>query len=400
MISKAMEPFLAGSSQIRAMFEEGKRMAKIYGKENVYDFSIGNPGLKPPQEVFDAIDEINHNLDPLLVHGYPSNAGYESTRKTIADDLNERAGGDFFDEDHIIMSCGAAYSINMINKCIFDPGDKLVVFAPYFVEYGNWARNWGAGIIEVPANAALNFDPDAEALRELLVPEVKAVMLNNPNNPTGKIYSREALDKMADVLREAEEKFGHTIYLICDEPYRELVYTDQDVPFPGDYYADSLIAYSWSKSLSMPGDRIGYVAVPKCAEGHKELSEALVVACRVLGGTNAPTIQELIVERCLKCRSDLDYYKQNARDLYHIVHEEAGLDCIYPQGAFYMWIKSPVENEMEFVNAAKEERILITPGSAFHGPGWVRASFCGKNETIHRSRESWLKLGEKFGTRK
>ena len=396
MISKAMEPFLAGSSQIRAMFEEGKKMAKKYGAENVYDFSIGNPGLKPPQEVFDAIDEINHNLDPLLVHGYPSNAGYESTRKAVADDLNERAGGDFFDVDHIIMSCGAAYSINMINKCIFDPGDKLVVFAPYFVEYANWARNWGADTIVVPANEALDFDPDADALRELLVPEVKGVMLNNPNNPTGKIYSREALDKVADVLREAEEKFGHTIYLICDEPYRELVYTDQDVPFPGDYYADSLIAYSWSKSLSMPGDRIGYVAVPKCAEGHDDLAAALVVAGRVLGGTNAPTIQELVVERCLKCRSDLDYYKRNAKDLYEIVTGD-GLEALYPQGAFYMWIKSPVENELEFVNAAKDERILITPGRAFNGPGWVRASFCGKNETIQRSKESWMTLGRKFG---
>ena len=294
------------------------------------------------------------------------------------------------------MSCGAAYSINMINKCIFDPGDKLVVFAPYFVEYGNWARNWGADVIEVPANAELHFDPDAKALEKLLVPEVKAVMLNNPNNPTGKIYSREALDAVADVLRAAEKKFGHTIYLICDEPYRELVYTDQDVPFPGDYYEDSLIAYSWSKSLSMPGDRIGYVAVPKCAEGHDELCHALVVACRVLGGTNAPTIQELIVERCLKCRSDLDYYKRNAKDLYEIV-TAAGLEALYPQGAFYMWIKSPVEDEMEFVKAAKEERILITPGSAFHGPGWVRASFCGSNSMIYRSRESWMNLGKKFG---
>jgi aspartate aminotransferase len=248
----------------------------------------------------------------------------------------------------------------------------------------------------VPANEELGFDPDAEALRELLVPEVKGVMLNNPNNPTGKIYSREALDKVADVLREAEKKFGHTIYLICDEPYRELVYTDQEVPFPGDYYADSLIAYSWSKSLSMPGDRIGYVAVPKCAEGHDELAAALVVAGRVLGGTNAPTIQELIVERCLKCRSDLDYYKRNAKDLYEIV-TGAGLEALYPQGAFYMWIKSPVQDEHEFVQAAKEERILITPGSAFNGPGWVRASFCGKNSTILRSKESWMNLGKKFG---
>ena len=400
MISNAMKPFLAGSSTIRAMFEEGKRMAKVYGEENVYDFSIGNPGLNPPQEVFDAIDEINHKLDPHYVHSYPSNAGYESTRKAVADDLNERAGGDYFDADHIIMTCGAGYAINIINKCIFDPGDKLVVFAPYFVEYGNWARNWGADTLVVPANPELKFDPDAEALREILVPEVKAVMLNNPNNPTGKIYSREALDAVADVLREAEEKFGHAIYLICDEPYRELVYDGSDVPFPGDYYKDSLIAYSWSKSLSMPGDRIGYVAVPKFAEGHEELAQALVVAGRVLGGTNAPTIQELIVERCLKERSDLDYYKRNAQDLYRIVHEEAGFECIYPQGAFYMWIKSPVEDEKEFVQAAKEERILIVPGSSFAGPGWVRASFCIANETILRSTESWHNLGKKYGLMK
>lgn len=400
MISNAMKPFLAGSSTIRAMFEEGKRMAKVYGEENVYDFSIGNPGLNPPQEVFDAIDEINHKLDPHYVHSYPSNAGYESTRKAVADDLNERAGGDYFDADHIIMTCGAGYAINIINKCIFDPGDKLVVFAPYFVEYGNWARNWGADTLVVPANPELKFDPDAEALRKILVPEVKAVMLNNPNNPTGKIYSREALDAVADVLREAEEKFGHTIYLICDEPYRELVYDGSDVPFPGDYYKDSLIAYSWSKSLSMPGDRIGYVAVPKFSEGHEELAQALVVAGRVLGGTNAPTIQELIVERCLKERSDLDYYKRNAQDLYRIVHEEAGFECIYPQGAFYMWIKSPVEDEKEFVQAAKEERILIVPGSSFAGPGWVRASFCIANETILRSTESWHNLGKKYGLMK
>ncbi len=387
---------MENGSAIRAMFETGKQMVKERGAENVFDFSIGNPGLKPPQEVYDAIDEINHELDPLYVHGYPSNAGYESTRKAVADDLNERAGGDYFDVDHIVMTCGAAYSINMIMKCIFDPGDKLVVFAPYFLEYGNWARNWRADTVVVPANESLGFDPDAEALRDLLVPEVKAVLINNPNNPTGKIYTREALDAVADVLREAEEKFGHPIYLICDEPYRELVYDGSEVPFPGSYYEDSLIAYSWSKSLSMPGDRIGYVAVPKCAEGDEELFAALVIAGRVLGGTNGPSIQELIVERCLKERADLDYYKKNAQDLYEIV-TGAGLECIYPQGAFYMWIKSPVQNEYELVEAAKEEGILITPGSGFEGPGWVRAAFCGKNDMILRSKEHWYNLGKKFG---
>ena len=396
MISETMKPFVEGGSAIRAMFEEGKRMAKERGAENVFDFSIGNPGLKPPQEVYDAIDEINHNLDPLYVHGYPSNAGYESTRTVVADNLNERAGGDYFDIDHIIMNCGAAYGVNMILRCITNPGDKMAVFAPYFVEYGNWAGNWGVDTIVVPANEDLDFDPDAEALRKMLVPEVKAVLINNPNNPTGKIYTREELNAVADVLREAEEKFGHTIYLICDEPYRELVYDGSEVPFPGSYYDDSLIVYSWSKSLSMPGDRIGYVAVPKCAEGHKELADALIIAGRILGGTNGPTIQELIVERCLTSKSDIDYYKKNAHDLYEIV-TGAGFKCIYPQGAFYMWIKSPVPDEFEFVKAAKEEGILITPGSGFDGPGWARAAFCGKNDMIHRSKESWYKVGRKFG---
>ena len=395
MLAKSVAPFMTNGSKIRAMFEEGMKMSKIYGEENVYDFSIGNPGLEPPQEVFDAIDEINHSPDQIHVHGYPPNAGYESTRKAIADDLNARAFGEYFDENHIILTCGCGYAANIIMKCIFDPGDKLVVFAPYFVEYCHWARNWGADTLVVPANESINFDPDANALRELLVPEVKAVLLNNPNNPTGKIYSRESLDKVADVLREAEEKFGHTIYLIADEPYRELVYDDSPVPFPGDYYDDSLIIYSWSKSLSMPGDRIGYVAVPNFAEGHEELVAALVVANRVLGGTNGPSLQELVVERCLQARSDLDYYKRNAKDLYEII-TGAGFECIYPQGAFYMWIKSPVEDENVFVEAAREERILIVPGSSFEGPGWVRAAFCISNEKIKRSAESWKRLGKRF----
>ncbi len=394
MISKSMQPFLAGSSVIRAMFEEGKKMAKVYGAENVYDFSVGNPGLNPPQEVFDAIDEINHKLDPHYVHSYPSNAGYETVRQAVADDLNERFG-DNFDMESIIMTPGCGYAINIINKCIFDPGDKLVAFAPYFVEYANWARNWGAETIVVPPNEAGGFEPDAKELRKVLVPEVKAVIINNPNNPTGAIYSRESLEKVAEVLREAEEEFGHTIYIISDEPYRELVYVDKEVPFLPDIYADTIIGYSWSKSLSMPGDRIGYVAVPRCAEGSEELREALVVANRVLGGTNAPNIPSLIVERAIKARADIGYYEKNAKDLYEIV-SGAGFECIVPQGAFYLWFKSPVADEKELVAAAKEERILIVPGSSFASPGWVRASFCIANETILRSKESFDKLGKKY----
>ncbi|MBQ0005531.1 MAG: pyridoxal phosphate-dependent aminotransferase [Clostridiales bacterium] len=394
MIAKSMKPFLEGSSVIRAMFEEGKKMAKVYGEENVYDFSVGNPGLNPPQEVFDAIDYINHEMDPHLVHSYPSNSGYESTRKAVADDLNERFGSDYT-PDHIIMTVGAGSAINVIMKTIFDPGDKQTVFAPYFVEYGNWASNYGAETIVVPASPETDFQPSVEGLKAALCPEVKVVIINNPNNPTGTIYSAETIKALCDVLKEAEKEYGHPIYIIADEPYRELVYTDDVVPFIPDFYDNTIIAYSWSKSLSMPGDRIGYVAVAPKSDEAEEFIAAAIVANRVSGDTNAPTIMQLIVERCIKARSDLDYYKRNAADLYKIV-TEAGFEALYPKGAFYLWIKSPVEDEKEFIAAAKDERILIVPGSAFCCPGWVRASFCISNETINRSAESFANLGKKY----
>lgn len=394
MIAKSMKPFLAGSSVIRAMFEEGKKMAKVYGEENVYDFSVGNPGLNPPQEVFDAIDYINHEMDPHLVHSYPSNAGYESTRKAVADDLNERFGSEYT-ADHLIMTVGAGSAINVIMKTIFDPGDKQIVFAPYFVEYGNWASNYGAETIVVPPSPETEFQPSVDALKAALCPEVKVVIINNPNNPTGTIYSEETIKALAEVLKEAEKEYGHPIYIIADEPYRELVYTDDVVPFIPDFYDNTIIAYSWSKSLSMPGDRIGYVAVSPKSDEPEEFVAAAIVANRVCGDTNAPTIMQLIIERCIKARSDLGYYKQNAADLYKIV-TEAGFEALYPKGAFYLWIKSPVEDEKEFIAAAKEERILIVPGSAFACPGWVRASFCISNETIKRSEESFKNLGKKF----
>lgn len=394
MIANSMKPFLAGSSVIRAMFEEGKKMAKVYGPENVYDFSVGNPGLNPPQEVFDAIDYINHEMDPHEVHSYPSNAGYESTRTAVANDLNKRFG-DNFSFENIVMTVGAGSAINIIMKCIFDPGDKQIVFAPYFVEYANWARNYGAETLVVPPNEAGGFEPNAEELKKLLCPEVKAVIINNPNNPTGAIYSKESIQAVCDVLKEAEKEYGHPIYIIADEPYRELVYVDKEIPYIPGMYDDTFIAYSWSKSLSMPGDRIGYVAVSPRSDEVEEMNGALVVANRVCGDTNAPNIPQLIVERCIDARSDLGYYEKNAADLYKIV-SEAGFTAIPPQGAFYLWIKSPVENEKEFVSAAKDERILIVPGSAFASPGWVRASFCIANETIKRSEESWKVLGKKY----
>ncbi len=394
MLAKSMIPFVEGGSAIRAMFEEGKRMAKERGAENVYDYSVGNPSPHPPVEVHMALDYLSNKMDPHYVFSYPSNAGYESTRQAVADNLNERFG-DNFDMENIIMTAGAGYAINIIMKCILDPGDKIAVFAPYFVEYANWARNFFADTVVIPPNEARGFEPNAEELRKALDPSVKAVIINNPNNPTGAIYSRESLEAVAEVLREAEKEFGHTIYIISDEPYRELVYVDKKVEFLPNIYDDTIIAYSWSKSLSLPGVRAGYAAVPRKAEGSKELSEALVAACRVLGANNCSTLAEIIVERSLHATIDLSFYYRNAKDLYRIV-TESGFTAIQPQGAFYLWFKSPVEDEMEFVNAAKEEGILIVPGKSFASPGWVRASFCGSHKMIMRSEEAFHRLGKKY----
>lgn len=394
MIAKSMEPFLVGSSVIRAMFEEGKKMAKVFGEENVYDFSVGNPGLHPPKEVKEAINYVNNEMDPHVVHGYMANAGYESTRQAVADNLNKRYGSDF-DMNNIIMTVGAGSALNVIMKTVFDPGDKQVVFAPYFVEYANWARNYGAETIVVPPNEANGFEPDPEALKAALDPKVKIVIINNPNNPTGAIYSKETIQAIADVLKEAEKEYGHPIYILSDEPYRELVYVDREVPYIPDFYDNTLIAYSWSKSLSLPGERIGYIAIPKKSDNSEEFFNAAVVANRVCGDTNAPSLMQLVVERCMDAQVDIPYYEKNAKDLYKIV-TDAGFDALVPQGAFYLWIKSPVADEKELVAAAKEERILMVPGSAFACPGYVRLSFCISNETIQRSAESFANLGKKY----
>lgn len=394
MIAKSMEPFLVGASVIRAMFEEGKKMAEVYGAENVYDYSVGNPGLHPPKEVHDAIDYINNNLDPHMVHGYMPNAGYDSTREAVAANLNKRFGA-HFSKDNIIMTVGAGSAINVLMKTIFDPGDKQIVFAPYFVEYANWAKNYNAETVVVPPNEANGFEPDPQELEKALSKDVKAVIINNPNNPTGAIYSEETIKGIADVLKEAEKEYGHPIYIIADEPYRELVYTDQIVPYIPDYYDNTIIAYSWSKSLSLAGERIGYVAVPNESDNAEEFIGAAIVANRVCGDTNAPSLMQLVVERCIDAQVDVPYYKKNAQELYKIV-TDAGFTAVKPQGAFYLWVKSPDADEKKFVAAAKEEHILIVPGSAFKCPGYVRLSFCIANETIRRSADAFARLGKKY----
>ena len=395
MIAKSMEPFLVGSSVIRAMFEEGKKMAKVFGEENVYDFSVGNPGLHPPKEVKEAINYINNEMDPHVVHGYMANAGYESTRQAVADNLNKRYGSDF-DMNNIIMTVGAGSALNVIMKTVFDPGDKQVVFAPYFVEYANWARNYGAETIVVPPNEANGFEPDPEALKAALDPKVKIVIINNPNNPTGAIYSKETIQAIADVLKEAEKEYGHPIYILSDEPYRELVYVDREVPYIPDFYDNTLIAYSWSKSLSLPGERIGYVFVGEKCEMWDEVFNSIVGAAREIGSVCPPTLIQKVIGRCVGEMPNLEAYDENRQLLFNSL-SEMGYEMAKPDGAFYMFVKAPNGDAVAFSEKAKlEHNLLVVPGDGFECPGYFRLSYCVSNDMIKRSLPAFKAMIESY----
>jgi aspartate aminotransferase len=396
MISKTMSRLAGNNSAIRAMFEEGNRLAALYGRENVYDFSLGNPNFPAPDAVKDAAVEILETVDPMSLHGYMSNSGYEFVRKAIADNLNERFGT-AFTEKNIIMTVGAAGGLNVILKTILDPGDEVLTFAPYFLEYGNYVANFG-GVIKAVAPNTETFQPNLEAFREMISPLTKAVIINTPNNPTGVVYSDETLTKLADIMREKQAEYGHEIYIISDEPYRELAYEGVEVPYVTKYYDNTFIGYSWSKSLSLPGERIGYVVIPSEMADFQTTFDAATIANRVLGFVNAPSLQQRIVAKCLSEKTDLSGYDDNRRTLYNGLTER-GFECVFPQGAFYLWMKTPVDDR-EFVQAAKEYNILIVPGSSFACPGYVRIAYCVAKSTIVNSMDGFGKLAEKYGLKK
>lgn len=394
MIANTMLPLVQGNSAVRAMFEKGRQLAALYGEENVYDFSLGNPNLHPPKKVNEAIIDILKNEDPHKVHGYMSNAGFESTRQAVADDLNERYGTDY-GAKNVIMTVGAGSAINVALKTMLDPGDEVIVFAPYFVEYRNYITNYHGITVEVSSHPENGFMPDMKEFAYKINRRTKAVIINTPNNPTGAIYPEEVLQEIADILVKKQRELGTVIYLINDEPYRELVYTDDKLVCVSKHYDNTLTAYSFSKSLSLPGERIGYLLIPDASDQSQEFIDAATIANRVCGDVNAPSLIQLALERVLKERVDIDYYRKNAEDLYNIV-TEAGFDCVKPQGAFYLWMKSPIPEEKDFVKAAENEKIIMVPGSSFAGPGYVRLSFCVSNEMIQRSRDAFMRLGKKY----
>ena len=394
MISKKMENMVANSSAIRAMFEEGNRLAKIYGSENVFDFSLGNPNVPAPDAVKYAIKELLDEEDPVVLHGYTnSNAGYEDVRIAIADSLNERFGTHFCSKN-ITMTVGAAGGLNVILKSLINPGDEVIAFAPYFGEYRSYTDNYDGVLVEVSPNTT-DFQPKLDEFEQKISPKTKPIIVNTPNNPTGVVYSEETIQKMAAILEKKQKEYGTDIYLISDEPYRELAYDGVEVPYLTKYYANTIVGYSYSKSLSLPGERIGYLVIPDEASDSEKLIGAVNVATRILGFVNAPTLQQKVVKACLNEKTDISYYDRNRETLYNGL-KNLGFDCIKPEGAFYLFVKSPIADEKEFCNEAKKYNILIVPGSSFACPGYVRMAYCVSYETIVNSLPKFAELAKQY----
>ncbi len=389
MISEKMIPLMKNNSAIRMMFEEGKKLAAQYGKENVFDFSLGNPSVPAPAEVNQAIRDVLEEEDSLFVHGYMSNAGYEDVRQAIADSLNRKYKTEF-GVNNILMTVGAASGLNIILKTLLNPGDEVLTFAPYFVEYGAYVRNYDGVLRVVPPNTE-TFQPDLATFESMIGEKTKAVIINTPNNPTGVIYSEQTLAGIGDVLERKQKEYGTSIVLISDEPYRELAYDGAVVPFVTKFYRNAVVCYSYSKSLSLPGERIGYLLIPDELEDSRDVFQAATIANRVLGCVNAPSLIQRVIKRCVDAEVDVAAYDRNRNLLYNGL-KELGFSCIKPEGAFYLFVKSPTEDEKDFCDVCKSFNVLVVPGSSFACPGYVRIAYCVSYEQIERSLPAFKKI--------
>lgn len=393
MISEKMIDLVNNSSVIRAMFEEGQRLAGIYGAENVYDFSLGNPNVPAPEAVKTTMMELLNNEDPVVLHGYMSNTGYEDVREAIAQSINDKFGT-HFTNGNIIMTVGAAGGLNVCLKALLNPGDEVIAFAPFFGEYRSYTANYDGKLVVISPNTE-TFQPNLKEFAEKITAKTKAVIVNSPNNPTGVVYSEATIQEMASILNQKQQEFGTDIYLISDEPYRELVYTDAEVPYLTKYYDNTIVGYSFSKSLSLPGERIGYLVIPSELKDFELVFGACGVATRVLGYVNAPSLMQKVVAKCLNEKTDIAYYGRNRDTLYNGL-KELGFSCIKPEGAFYLFVKSPVADEKEFCAAAKKYNVLIVPGSSFACPGYVRIAYCVSYETIVNSLPKFAELAKEY----
>ena len=371
----------ANRSCIRDLFEYGRARAAVVGPENVFDFSLGNPSIPAPPQVNEAVREILADTNPLLVHGYTSAVGDLEARAAISRDLNARFGADTAPED-FFLGCGAAPELTAVFRAFAVPGGELLVQAPYFPEYLPFAREAGLIFRPIPADVP-DFQIRLDALEAMLSPAAQAVLVNSPNNPSGVVYTRQTLTALGKLLERKSREYGHPIYIISDEPYRELTY-GAEVPFLPLIYPNTVVCYSYSKSLSLPGERIGYVYVPRQAEDHRELCAAIAGAARSMGHVCAPSLWQKVVARCVGLRPDLDAYDRNRRKLYEGL-TEMGYETARPDGAFYLFVKAPGGDAAAFSERAKKHDLLVVPGDGFGCPGYFRLCYAVSYDTICRS---------------
>lgn len=392
MIAKRLRESLDSSICIRDIFEEGKKLAEVYGAENIYNFSIGNPSVEPPAIVNQAMKDILDQEAPLALHGYPANVGHPEVRRHVAQHLNGKYGCNY-NEQGIIMTSGAASALAMLCNTLLDAGDEVVTFAPYFWEYKSYVETFYGKLVPAQCNME-TLQPDPETLKAALSEKTKFVLINTPNNPTGAVYTPESLRQVAQILEEKQKEYGHPIYLVSDEPYRKLAY-GIEVPYLTDYYRNTIVVYSYSKALSIPGERIGYVAMQPDIDDFADMVAGLTASMRYLGYVNAPSLQQKMLLKCVDASVDISIYEETRNILYDGL-TQMGYTCIHPDGAFYLFMKAPEEDDAHFCEVAKEERILMAPGTAFYGPGWVRISYCVPAAVAERSLPGFKRLLERY----
>lgn len=393
MVSEEMYVLGTKKSTIRTIFEFGKKRAAEVGAENVFDFSLGNPNVPAPDFIRDAAVDILMHGDPTEVHGYTIAPGKPAVREVLAADLKRRFGMEVTGKN-LFMTAGAAASVTITFKALIEPGDEFVTFAPFFPEYRVFVEACGGKLVVVPAKTD-DFQIDLTALERALTPQTKAVIVNSPNNPSGAVYSETTIRRLADLLRAKEQEYGHPIFIVADEPYREIVYDGASVPCIPLFYDNTIVCYSYSKSFSLPGERIGYIVVPDTAADFARIYGAIAGAARVLTHVNAPSLWQLVVARCAGKAADLSTYAKNAALLYDGL-TALGFSCVRPQGAFYLFPQALEPDDAAFCRRAQEYDLLLVPGRDFGCPGYFRAAYCVRTKMIEKSLPRFEELAKSY----
>lgn len=393
MVNNKMYELGTKKSTIRTIFEFGRKRAAEVGEENVYDFSLGNPNVPTPEFIKDTAIDILTNMEPSAIHGYTVAPGNPQVREALAKSINSRFGMDIRGKN-LFLTAGAAASITICFKALSQPEDEYITFAPFFPEYKAFVESVGGKLVVVPAQPA-DWQIDFAAFEKSVTNHTKAVIVNSPNNPSGAVYSEETIKKLAEILRSKEEEYHHPIFIISDEPYREIAFEGYTVPYIPQYYDNTLVCYSYSKSFSLPGERIGYIMVPDSIADFGKVYGAIAGAARVLTHVNAPSLWQLVIGRCADKPSDISTYVKNGQLLYKGLID-AGFECVKPQGAFYLFPKCLEYDDYAFCERAKKYDLLLVPGTDFGCPGYFRAAYCIKTETIEKSLPLFKKLAAEY----